>query len=255
MCFCAMPKDTEAFFSSEFYKTLERIHMKRCIVITAMLVVSVCCMWADDYKLEKVNGKYLCRGEVVCKKSDNATFGATVLWALGISKNENGQGAAQKFDTQAMRLIIKPAIIPEGTTEHSYTCLMTIAVMKGKLNFLIEKVKCVPNNVLGTFTAISLDKINLEKKPQHKALIEEFELTCQKFVKGMLDDILNRDINLDNWEAISKGQVVKGMDKDEVMMAIGKPRDITENTQRVMWTYDSGKIVVFENGKVTGILN
>lgn len=71
----------------------------------------------------------------------------------------------------------------------------------------------------------------------------------------MLDDILNRDINLDNWEAISKGQVVKGMDKDEVMMAIGKPRDITENTQRVMWTYDSGKIVVFENGKVTGILN
>ena len=117
------------------------------------------------------------------------------------------------------------------------------------------KAKCVPNNVLGTFTAINLDKINLEKKPQHKMYIEEFDLVCQKFVKGMLEDILNRDINLDNWEAISKGQVVKGMDQSEVMMAIGKPRDVTENTQRVMWTYATGKIVVFENGKVTGILN
>lgn len=229
--------------------------MKRCIVMTVMLAVSVCCIWADDYKLENVNGKYLCKGEVDCKYSDNATFGATVLWALGLTKNENEQGAAQKFDKQAKRLTIKPNIVPEGTNEHTYSCQLTIAVIKGKLNFLIEKVKCVPNNVLGTFTAISLDKINLEKKPQNKAYIEEFDLTCQKFVKGMLEDIINRKINLDNWEAISNGQVVKGMDKDEVMMAIGKPRDITENTQRVMWTYASGKIVVFENGKVTGILN
>ena len=229
--------------------------MKRCFVMMAMLAASVCCIWADDYKLEQINGKYLCRGEAECKHSENTTFGATVLWALEQTKTEKEQGAAQKFDTQSMRLTIKPNIVPEGTTDRSYSCQLTIAVSKGKLSFLIEKAKCVPNNVLGTFTAINLDKINLEKKPQHKMYIEEFDLVCQKFVKGMLEDILNRDINLENSEAISKGQVVKGMDQSEVKMAIGKPRDVTENTQRVMWTYATGKIVVFENGKVTGILN
>ena len=229
--------------------------MKRCFVMIAMLAASVCSIWADDYKLEQISGKYLCRGEVDCKHSDNATFGATVLWALEQTKTEKEQGAAQKFDTQSMRLNIKPNIIPDGTTERSYSFQLTIAVAKGKLSFLIDKAKCVPNNVLGTFTAIALDKINLEKKPQNKMYIEEFDHECQKFVKAMLEDILNRDINLDNWEAISKGQVVKGMDQNEVMMAIGKPRDVTENSQRVMWTYASGKIVVFENGKVTGILN
>ncbi len=220
-----------------------------------MIIVYVCCIDAEEYKLEKINGKYLCKGEVDCIHSDKATFGATVLWALEQTKTEKEQGAAQKFDTQSMRLTIKPKIIPEGTTEHNYICNLTIAVAKGKLNFVIEKVKCVPNNILGTFTAINLDKINLEKKPQHKKYIEEFDIACRIFINSMLDNIINRDINLNNWEAISKGQIVKGMDPNEVLLSIGKPEDISENTQMVMWTYASGKIVVFEDGKVTGIVN
>ena len=45
------------------------------------------------------------------------------------------------------------------------------------------------------------------------------------------------------------------MDPNEVLLSIGKPEDISENTQMVMWTYASGKIVVFEDGKLTGIVN
>ena len=171
------------------------------------------------------------------------------------AKDEKEQGGANKFDAQSMRLTIMPKLPIEGITERVYTCQLTLSVVKGKLGFLIEKAKCVPNNVLGAIAAINLDKINLAKKPQNKQYIDEFAIVCQSFINDMLSEILNREVNLNNWEAIKKGQVVKGMDQSEVKMAIGKPSDITENTQRVMWTYASGKIVVFENGIVTGMLN
>ena len=229
--------------------------MNRLFVLIVVQLAIACTINAEEYKLEQINGKYVCMGEVECKHCDNATFGAAVLWALEQAKDEKEQGGANKFDAQSMRLTIQPKLPIEGITERVYTCQLTLSVVKGKLGFLIEKAKCVPNNVLGAIAAINLDKINLEKKPQNKQYIDEFAIVCQRFINDMLSEILNREVNLNNWEAIKNGQVVKGMDQSEVKMAIGKPRDITENTQRVMWTYASGKIVVFENGIVTGMLN
>ena len=48
---------------------------------------------------------------------------------------------------------------------------------------------------------------------------------------------------------------MKGMNPKEVILAKGKPLTITENSQRIMWSYDSGTIVMIENGIVSGVIN
>ena len=74
-------------------------------------------------------------------------------------------------------------------------------------------------------------------------------------MQTMLTEIINADIKLNNWNSIVEGKVVKGMTANEVKLAMGIPLSITENSQRTMWSYVSGTVVMFEKGVVTGVIN
>ena len=100
-----------------------------------------------------------------------------------------------------------------------------------------------------------MDKLNLEKKPQNREYVDKFSVLCSRFMQQTMQEILASKVDLSHWEAIIEGQVVKGMNTNEVILAKGKPLTITENSQRIMWSYESGAIVMIENGIVTGVLN
>jgi len=59
----------------------------------------------------------------------------------------------------------------------------------------------------------------------------------------------------ENWERITRGQVVEGMTKDECRLALGSPKRINENPNqaglREYWYYDGGAYLFF----VDGLLN
>ncbi|MDD7212140.1 MAG: hypothetical protein PUH31_07315, partial [Prevotella stercorea] len=91
--------------------------------------------------------------------------------------------------------------------------------------------------------------------PQYKEYVDKFAVLCDKFMQTMLTEIINADIKLNNWNSIVEGKVVKGMTANEVKLAMGIPLSITENSQRTMWSYVSGAVVMFEKGVVTGVIN
>lgn len=108
---------------------------------------------------------------------------------------------------------------------------------------------------MAVFKTVSLDKLNLEKKPQNKEYVDKFSVLCNQFMQQTMKEILGENIDLSHWEAIINGQVVKGMNPNEVILAKGKPLTVTENSQRTMWSYESGSIVMIENGIVSGVIN
>lgn len=62
-------------------------------------------------------------------------------------------------------------------------------------------------------------------------------------------------ISNENWERITRGQVVEGMTKEECRLALGSPKRINENPDqsglREYWYYDGGSYLFF----VDGLLN
>lgn len=225
---------------------------KVLLLLTVLLAASVSVMAEDTYKLENKNGRYICTGTADCGKADKAVFGGAVLWALEqAGASEKAKSAIESYDANKLTMTVKPSV-PSG--DYNYNFYLTIQVNDGKMEFLIERIKCVPKGVFGGFSAVTFDKVNLEKKPQQKEFIDRFGAMCDGYVKQMIAEIHSKDMDLTHWEAIVKGQVVKGMTENECLMSVGKPATKTENTQRVQWTYESGMIVVFEEGVVTAVV-
>lgn len=224
----------------------------RKIILLFIALLAVAAHAEQTYTLELKDGRYICTGAADCDKDDKAVFGGAVLWALEqAGAADKAKSAIVDYDAGKLMLTVRPAV-PAG--DYSYTFSLTMRAKDGRLLFLIEKIRCVPKGVLGGLSAISFDKVNLEKKPQQKEYIDRFGEMCDDYVKQMVSEVMKKDMNLTHWEAIVKGLVVKGMTENECLMAVGKPATVTENTQRVQWTYGSGMIVVFEQGSVTAVV-
>lgn len=208
----------------------------------------------ETYKLENVNGKYVCQGSVNVSKNDKAIYGGMVLWALDQVVDANAKNAATLVNTAELSVSMRPSVQVEDETIQNYSFNLTLQAKNNHLTFLIDNVRCTPKGFFGSITAVNLDKIKVEKKPKHKVLIDEFALLCNSYVQEMIIKIKGRSSNFTHWEAIQQGQVVKGMNENECLIAVGKPDTITQNPQRVMWQYGTGMIVVFENGEVTGLV-
>lgn len=226
--------------------------MIRKALFIFMAVLAVSAQAQQTYTLEHKDGRYLCTGEAECTKADKKVFGGAVLWALEqAGATEKAKSAIEAYDINKLTLTVKPTM-PAG--DYNYIFNLTMQAKDGKLLFLIDRIKCVPKGAFGGLGTINFDRVNLEKKPQQKEYIDRFGSMCDGYVKQMLAEVLGKDMDLTHWEAIVKGQVVKGMTENECLMAAGKPATVTENTQRVQWTYESGMIVVFEEGIVTAVV-
>lgn len=61
----------------------------------------------------------------------------------------------------------------------------------------------------------------------------------------------------ETWELISRGKVKEGMTKEEVKLSLGNPSDILSGhdySQTLdIWNYDNGRVLWFEDGRVTKI--
>lgn len=227
--------------------------MKTVILAVLMILSATITHAQDNYSLTKEGNSYICKGSKPCKIDERTTFGSAALWAM--EKSSNVVENTLKCDPQKLVLSVGCNIAKNENSDKVYTFQLNIAVNKGKIEFLIKDVKCAPKGVLAVFKTMSFDKINLEKKPQYKEYIEKFSVLCNHFIQQTMHEILDSKVELSHWEAIVSGQVVKGMNPKEVILAKGKPLTITENSQRIMWSYDSGTIVMIENGIVSGVIN
>ncbi len=224
----------------------------RNLLFAIMVLLASAAHAGNTYTLENKDGRYFSAGAITIGKQDKEIFGAAVLWALEqAGTTEKAKSAIVSYDPNTLKLTLKPSV-PSG--DYNYTFLLTMQAKDRKLLYLIEGIRCMPKGVLGAFSTVNFDKVNLTKKPQNKEFIDRFDAILDEYIPIITTAVKGKSMNLTHWEAIVKGQIVKGMTENECLMAAGKPDTVVENTQRTQWTYESGMIVVFENGKVTAVV-
>lgn len=229
--------------------------MKTRVIAVLTMIMCIDAVAQNEYQLVREGNKYVCKGEITCNMDDKSSFGSAVLWALDNVSQSVSPDDAMICDVNKMFLSMKCELSDSGTAGNLYMFCLNITVSNGKLTFLLDNVKCVSKGVLAVFKTVSLDKINLEKKPQQKELIDKFAVLCSQFMQHAVGEIMNTKLSVNHWDAIVAGQVVKGMNANEVKLSRGKPININENVQRTIWTLSSGTVVMFENDIVSGVID
>lgn len=219
----------------------------------ALVIMSAIIATAQGkYQLIKEGDKYICKGTETSERDDHSTFGSIVLWAMD-NANADG-GNAMKCDIKQQTVSMTCSAADQNENDKTYNFSLTLGVSSGHIEFLVKDVKCAPKGVLSVFKTVALDKLNLTKKPQNKEYVDKFSVVCDNFMRQTINAILESKLKVTHWDAITEGQVVKGMTPEETKLAMGKPLSVTENSQRTIWNYESGAIVMFENNIVSGVI-
>ncbi len=228
------------------------------IIISLLFLSALFCSEAAaqvSYGMDRKNNKYICEGIATCKYDQKNLYGRAVLWALDnayINREENFQ-PVYNYSNYTLKV---RGVVQGNNADDLYTFTLQMAAENGKLHYLIDDIRCVPQKgVFAAMKVVVFDKLNLDKKPQNKVFVDEFNTLCKKYVDVAAQSISDVNLVINHWDDIVRGNVVKGMNPNEVRLAKGTPINISENSQRVVWSYDSGTVVMFENGAVTGVVN
>lgn len=229
--------------------------MRRIILAVSILALNTTSLVAQvPCSMTKENGKYVWYGESDIRYGKVVTYCSVVLWALEHEARVEGKENPPSLNFGQFTLDQK-AEVPTGNAERSYGFRLHIGVEPEKLLFRASEVKCVPKGALAALKVVNLDKVNLDKKPQNQVYFDEFNSLFQNFITKAVNDIIGTEVKTQHWDEIVKGHIQKGMTPVEVKLSKGNPSRISENPQRIVWTYESGTIIMFENGLVTGIVN
>lgn len=208
-----------------------------------------------SFDMKRENNKYACEGSATCEFGEKDLIGCAVLWALDNAYQDQVDKVKPEYNLTKKSLKIRGSFCGNNSDNH-YTFTLQMMAAEGKLFYLIDNIRCVPQKgVFAAMKVIVFDKINFDKKPQDKFYVDEFHSLCKQYIDNVMQLIFRTNIQINYWEEIERGAVIKRMNPNEVRLAKGNPINISENSQRVVWTYDSGTVVMFENGKVTGIVN
>lgn len=235
----------------------QKIDTMRIITSLLFLMTMLCSEVAAQvsYSMERKNNKYVCEGTANCNYDPKNTFGRAVLWSLDNAYLNKEEKFQPEYNFANYALKVRGAF-RGNNTDDLYTFTLQIAVEDGKFHYLIDDIRCTPQKgVFAAMKVVVFDKLNLDKKPQNKVYIDEFNSLCKQYVESVAQSVFCINLVINHWDNIVRGNVVKGMNPNEVRLAKGKPINISENSQRVVWSYDSGTVVMFENGAVTGVVN
>lgn len=168
-----------------------------------------------------------------------------LLWA--IERGTQLKELVTDIDYERMRFTMDYNIIREG--QSSFAAKLTIQVGQGRMVYLINNIKGQTSGFSGMLGAVSFDKMNPEKKPKQKAMIEEFESVNKKELKSLFEYIGQHDMKTGYWTSITENRLEKGMDVNDVILILGKPVDIQKSGETTQYMYNSFTYVFSKTGK------
>jgi hypothetical protein len=85
-------------------------------------------------------------------------------------------------------------------------------------------------------------------------MIFEFEELSKNVLVTMLESVGSTSTNIDHWQEITTGQVVKGMSLTDVTLILGKPVDKQVSGNITQFMYNQFTYVFFEDDKVKSVM-
>lgn len=208
---------------------------------------------ASSQTLELTSAGYVCKGAAAANADNRIAFSTALLWALEQEALENDGKMEGKLDIKKYFLVFKPVLRPSDANYY-YEFEMGLKADGGKMQYEIGNACHVSEGMFGEKKRVKLNKIDLTKTPQRQAYIDQFAEVIKPFVAGLEEALRTKEVGIGHWDAMVQGRVVKGMTEQECRLVMGNPLYVTENQQRKQWTYQMGKVVVFEKGIVVAVI-
>ena len=190
--------------------------------------------------------------------SAEGIFLNALLWMIDNRELENTEEEDKStfeidYDKKQYLLEIKQTN-PQSASH--YRCLFSVKVTDNIITILASNITYESEtNVIKIVKRLAFEKLQPEKKPKHKEYLNEFAKLHKETVKRMLEAITtNPAPTITHWTEIKNKEVVKGMSKQECLLAFGKPASVQKQGNKEEWMYDSYTYVFFENEIVTSLI-
>lgn len=191
--------------------------------------------------------------------SAEGIFLNALLWMIENRELENTKAEEDKstfeIDYDKMQYLLE-FTQTNSQSASRYRCLFSVKVTDNIITILASNITYeAETNVIKLVKRLAFEKLQPEKKPKHKEYLNEFAKLHKETVKRMLEVIAtNPAPTITHWTEIKNKEVVKGMSKQECLLAFGKPASVQKQGNKEEWMYDSYTYVFFENEIVTSLI-
>lgn len=165
--------------------------------------------------------------------------------------------AIESIDYGSNRFIIARRMKQgSGGKTTSYEYISAFQIADGLMSFISYDIRAEYREKGILPRKLDIEKLKPQENPRHKELVEEFSFLNSKFLKEMSNYISSTEAEkVTHWNEIKNNQAVKGMNKTEVKLALGRPYSEREMGKRTKWMYDNNSVVIFTNGIVTTVID
>ncbi len=102
---------------------------------------------------------------------------------------------------------------------------------------------------------LPFEKLQPEKKPKHKAYLDEYAVLYQACFRKMLEAVsVDEPPVITHWREIKEKNIVKGMTEAECILSLGRPASVQKQGSKTEWMYDSYTYLFFENGVLSSFI-
>lgn len=223
--------------------------MKRFLFSVLLAIVGLAAH--AQYKVDKMDGKcYMAAACIVDGMDDDQLFANIVLWAQQ-AVDAPGLSFFKALDYTAHHMELETQV--KGAKGMSFSGVLKVDVYGGIIKFRVEDI-VQQTVVIMSPKQIPLERLQPERKPAHKAAIEEFEEEESKLLNAMVDFAKTNDLpQITHWAEIKSGKIVVGMSELECRLAVGKPR-IVINGDELQWQLNSSTYIFFKEGLVSSVV-
>ena len=232
--------------------------MKKILLLMCMAVCcfSVCMQAQNTFNFpySEVNGKIvISQFQSLDGLAEDDIFLNALLWVI-----QNGPQPEEKVlqvDYDKRQFIVNLILENPKTSSH-YRHSLSVRVSDNIITMLISDITYEAETaVIKLVKRLPFDKLQPDKKPKHKVLMDDFANMYKECAEQMFKFISTNQLSaIMHWNEIKSKGAVKGMNQNECLLSLGKPASIQKQGNKEEWMYDTYTYLFFENGIVTSVI-
>lgn len=142
-----------------------------------------------------------------------------------------------------------------NNSETVFTCLTLIKAEEGRIRFRDTEIDVKYREKGLIPRTVAFEKLNPATNSRHRELVELFADISSKYLYAMAVSIPeSKDIEVTHWKEINDKEIVKGMNRFEVKLILGRPVTERDNGDRIRWVYPKNYVLLFVDDKLSRIV-
>lgn len=225
------------------------------------LVSMIACMFPVCLQAQNVSSPYSeVKGKIVISQfhsfdnlAEKDILLNALLWVIQYGPQPEEKVLQADYDKKQF---VVSLVLEEPKTASRYRYSLSAKVSGNIITMLASDITHESEAaVIKLVKRTSFEKLQPDKKPKHKELMDEFAGMYKDCVAQMVKFISTNQLpDISHWDEIKNKEVVKGMNQAECLLALGKPASVQKQDNKEEWMYDAYSYLFFENGVVTSVI-